>query len=56
MKKNKLEITEEMKKYGGSDPELLKRFINEFFDFSGLRKAGILTKEMIGDEGRDSLR
>lgn len=45
----KLELTDEMKKYGGSDPELLKRFIKEFFDFSGLRKAGVFTKEMRGD-------
>lgn len=45
----KIEITDEMKKYGGSDPELLKRFIKEFFDFTSLRKAGFFTKEMRND-------
>lgn len=45
----KIEITDEMKKYGGSDPELLKRFIKEFFDFGTLRKAGFFTKEMRND-------
>lgn len=29
--------------------EILKRFMLEFFDFNGLCKAGIFTKEMRGD-------
>ena len=45
----KKEITEEMKKYGGSDHKLLKGFIKEFFDFTSLRKAGFFTKEMKND-------
>ena len=34
---------------GGSDPELLKRFIKEFFHFPSLLKAGFFTKEMKND-------
>lgn len=34
---------------GGSDPELLKRFMKEFFPYGEFRKAGIFTKEMRGD-------
>lgn len=34
---------------GGSDPELLKRFMKEFFPYREFRRAGIFTKEMRGD-------
>jgi len=34
---------------GGSDPEVLKRFMIEFFPFPELRKAGFFTKEMKRD-------
>jgi hypothetical protein len=36
-------------KCGGKDPELLKRFMNEFFDFKGLVELGLFKKEMKGD-------
>ena len=34
---------------GGSDPELLKRFVKEFFHFPSLLKSGFFTKEMKND-------
>lgn len=36
-------------KQGGKDPELLKRFMKEFFPYSDFKKAGVFTKEMKGD-------
>lgn len=34
---------------GGSDAELLKRFMKEFFPYSEFRKANVFTKEMRND-------
>lgn len=38
-----------MNEYGGKDPELLKSFMEELFDFDALCEVGILKKEMKGD-------
>lgn len=35
--------------FGGSDADVLKRFMIEFFPFSELLKEGFFTKEMKGD-------
>mgnify|MGYP001547740347 FL=1 len=50
------DLTEEELQKGGKDPELLKRFMKEFFPYSILRKAGLFTKEMRGDYYAQAVR
>jgi hypothetical protein len=38
--------SDEELKYGGKDPELLKRFLEEFFDFDGLCVSGFWGEEL----------
>jgi hypothetical protein len=48
--------TDEEIRLGGKDPELLKRFMKEFFPFGHFRKIGIFTKEMRGNYYAQSVR
>lgn len=48
--------SEEQLQYGGKDPNLLKRFMKEFFPFSELRKVGFFTKEMRGNYYAQAVR
>lgn len=41
--------TADQLRFGGKDPQLLRRFMKEFFPYGLLRKAGFFTKEMRGD-------
>lgn len=38
-----------IKPFIGSEPSLLKKFMNEFFPYGEFKKSGIFTKEMKGD-------
>lgn len=49
-------LSDEEPAKGGKDPELLKRFMKEFFPYSELRKAGFFTKEMSGDYYAQAVR
>lgn len=40
---------EDLLSFGGKDGELLKRFMQEFFPYSDLKKVGFFTKEMKND-------
>ncbi|MCW3466544.1 hypothetical protein [Chitinophaga nivalis] len=42
-------LSEEELKFGGKDPQLLKRFMQEFFPYSHFKKIGIFNKEMRGN-------
>lgn len=41
---------------GGKDPELLKRFMKEFFPWAVLKKAGLFTPEMKGNYYAQAVR
>lgn len=51
-----IELSEEELRTGGKDPALLKRFMQEFFPWTLLKKAGFFTPEMKGNYYAQAVR